>query len=125
VRALVFAPTPQRARWIESELDRDGAVLQVGRTMANIVSALVEDPAPYPSLLVVDFDATSASDVLRLHAVRDRGWCGTIVGIGDVPAALRTSLTIDHVLKPPFVRDSLRDAIRHLRAATMQLPVMR
>jgi len=125
IRAIVYAPVPQRARWIEAELDRDGAVLQLSQSIRNIVSILVDDPAPYPSLLVVDFDSVTPVELMELHLVRERGWFGSIVGLGSVAPALRTSLAIDHVLTPPFVTDSLRDAIAFLRAETRLIPVVR
>ena len=125
IRAIIYAPTPQRARWIEAELDAEGCVVQTSLSVGNVVSVLVSDPAPYPSLLVVDFDDVSALELMRLHAIRERGWFGMIVGLGTVAQPLRESLAIDHVLTPPFVKDSLRDAIAHLTAATRQIPVVR
>jgi len=125
IRALIYAPTPHRARFVETELDREGCVVQICHSINGVVSVLVDDPAPYPSLLVIDFDDVDHIQLMQLHQIRERGWFGSIIGLGTVAAALRQSLAIDHVLTPPFVRDSLRDALAHLTAQTRQIPVMR
>lgn len=125
IRALIYAPTPHRARFVETELDREGCIVQIGHSVNAVVTVLVDDPAPYPSLLVVDFDDVDPIQLMQLHTIRERGWFGSIIGLGTVAAALRQSLAIDHVLTPPFVQDSLRDALAHLTAQTRQIPVMR
>jgi len=125
VRVVMFAPNPQRASWIESELDRPTVVRQIARTVEQIVCALIEDPTPRPQVLVVDLDAVTPGDLLYLHIVRERGWCGRIIGLGVVPPALRASLGIERVLNTPFVRDSLADAIQEIgfHATTKKIPV--
>src|SRR5262245_14985160 len=74
VRAIVFSPAPERQAWIEGELARGRAVVQIGRTITHLVKALCEDPAPRPQVLVIDADSLSVVDVMGLHEVRDRGW---------------------------------------------------
>jgi hypothetical protein len=111
VRAIVFAPEPSRGGWIESELADEPVTVQVARNIAHVVAALVEDPPPRPQVLIVDFDATSPAELLHLHAIREQGWFGVVIALGRVPPSLRTSLRIDRVLTPPFVRDTLRDAV--------------
>lgn len=111
VRVIVYAPAEQRASWIDNELARLDAIVQTARSVAQIIDALVEDPPPRPQVLVVDLDAISAGDLLYLHLVRERGWCGRIIGLGTAPPSLRSSLGIERMLNTPFVRDSLADAI--------------
>lgn len=123
---LVHAASSHRALWVEKELGRLDAVLQIGRHVAHIVSALVEDPPPRPQVLVVDFDAMSAIDVMQLHAIREHGWCGRIIGLGVVPPPLRASLGIERVLNTPFDSNSLRDAVVEIdfEKKTQAIPVM-
>src|SRR5262249_23689962 len=126
VRAIAYSPTSHRIKWIEGELGRDGTVLQVSRNIPGIVSALIDDPAPHPQVLVLDLDGMTPGELMHLHVIREQGWFGSIIALGKVPDLLKISLAIETVLTPPFVRDSLRDAIAGLglRAATTQLPVI-
>jgi len=126
VRAIAYSPTPHRIKWIEGELDRDGTLLQVSRNVKGLVASLLDDPPPHPQILVLDLDGLSPAELMYLHCVREQGWFGSIIALGKVPEPVRKSLTIDQVLTPPFVRDSLRDAIAalNLRAATTQMPTI-
>jgi hypothetical protein len=110
MRVLALAADATLA-WIEQELAREAITLQIARSVAHAVSALVEDPPPRATILVCDFDALDPLQLLELHQIRERGWFGVIVGLGDVPAALRTSLAITHVISPPYVTNLLRSAI--------------
>lgn len=125
--AAIYAPVAQVQRWIEHELDRDRAMVQTAHSVKGLIKALVEDPVPRPSVLVVDVDNVSPGELLELHNLRQLGWFGSIVAIGHTPPALRASLWIDHVLTPPLVRDQLRDAISSLRSPlpTVRIPVIR
>jgi len=122
--AVIYTPQAQVAKWVESELDRDGAVVQTAHSLPALMQSLVDDPTPRPNVLVVDLDAMAPGELLELHSLRERGWFGTIIGLGKVPSELRTSLGIDRSIAPPFVRDRLRDTITELRepAATRQIP---
>jgi hypothetical protein len=122
--AVIYAPKDQVAKWVEGELDRDGAVLQTARDLPQLMHALGEDASPRPNLLVVDLDAITPGELLELHSVREKGWFGTIIGLGRAPEALRMSLGIDRSLVPPFSRDQLKDTIGELRepAATKRMP---
>jgi hypothetical protein len=126
LRVIVHAPQEPRAQWIEHELAGVDAVVQSGRNVEQVVAALIEDPPPRPQVLVVDFDTITQAELLHLHAVREHGWCGRIIGIGIVPAPLRTSLGIERVLNTPLVRDTLRDSIAEIgfHALTRRIPVL-
>jgi hypothetical protein len=125
--AAVYAPNPAVQRWIESELDRDGCMMQSARSIQGLTKALTLDPAPRPNLLIIDLDGIEPVELIALHELRQQGWFGSIIGVGHAPAALRTSLMIDQVLTPPLVQDQLRDAIAELRAPqpTVRLPVIK
>lgn len=125
LRVIVYAPGEQRGTWIHSELSRVEALVQIARSVEQIIGALVEDPPPRPQVLVLDLDAIAAGDLLYLHQVRERGWCGRIIGLGTAPPALRASLGIERMLNTPFVRDSLADAIEEIgfHAATKKIPL--
>ncbi|MDB4952787.1 MAG: hypothetical protein JWO36_356 [Myxococcales bacterium] len=123
-RVLVFAPEPTRAAWIEEELAKEALTVQVTRTVEQTVAALIEDPPPRAQILIADFNAMSPADLLRLHAIREQGWFGTVIGLGTVSMAVRKSLNIDRVLSPPFVRNSLRNAVDGIGVlmATTRIP---
>jgi hypothetical protein len=122
---MIYAPEPSRAAWIESELARapTTVTIQVGRRVRTIVAALVRDPPPRPQVLIVDFDAIKAAELLELHAIRREGWAGRLIALGLVPPSLRASLAIDHVITAPFLRDSLLDCVAGTRHATQTVPM--
>ncbi len=121
-RVLIFAPDPRLRRWIEEELAGEPLVVAVARTAADIVRVLVETPPPRPGILVVDLDAMSPSDVLRVHMIRDRGWAGFVIALGDVAEELRTTLNVEHVLARPFGSEVLRTLVTELDKATTKMP---
>jgi hypothetical protein len=125
VRVITHLPSEARAQWVNEELDRAGAVVQVARTAPAIVMALTEDPPPIPQVLVVDIDNIAPADLFDLHMVRERGWCGRIIALGVVPPALRQSLGIERVLNTPFSTGALGDAIAEIGfdAQTRKIPV--
>jgi hypothetical protein len=110
-RVLLYAPAADVMRWIEAELVDQPIALQIARTVPEIVRVLVEDPPPRPQLLVADVDAIAPADVLGLHDIRDRGWFGSVIALGEVSAPLRASLNIERVLARPLERYALRDAV--------------
>jgi len=126
-RALIYAPIADIARWAESELQRDGMTVQTARTMTHLITALTEDPSARPKFLVIDLDAVSAADLMRLHTIREQGWFGSLIALGHVPPALKQSLAIEVALTPPFSKDQLRDAVETLRTPvpTVRIPVIR
>lgn len=124
VRAVVYAPVEARAEWVERELHGEEIVIQIGRGVADVISALTDDPPPRPQILVVDFDAIHPGEILELHAVRERGWTGMIFALGNVPPDLRRSLRIEEVLTK--LRDNaLRGAVSEVGfdAQTRRLPI--
>ncbi|MBX3158670.1 MAG: hypothetical protein KF773_22065 [Deltaproteobacteria bacterium] len=123
-RAIIFSHSPDRMRSLEGELEHD-MVLTVARSLASVVGALCDDPAPVPQILVIDLDLLAPVEILELHAIRHRGWCGAIIALGDVPDDLRRSLGIDRVFALPVPCDVLREAITRIPfdAQTTRIPV--
>ena len=123
---LIYAPSPIRATWIEAELAHSPVMVQLGHSVAQVVSALVEDPPPRPQILVADFDALDAGELMHLHVLREQGWFGRIIALGELPPSLRRSLSIERVLTAPFVQNALRDVITTsgFQTSTTRLPVL-
>ncbi len=113
-RTLVYVPG-LFSGWVESELDGTRALVQVGRTFEQAVAALVDDPTPRPQVLVLDFDALTAIELVELCSLRERGWFGSIIALGDIPKALSTQIGIECVLRPPVHGHALREAMAELR----------
>lgn len=124
---LIFAPDDKVMRWIEEELAELLLTRQVARSAREIVSALVEDPPPRPQLLVADFDSLTAGDVLGLHAIRDHGWFGSLIALGDVSDELRASLNIERILARPLGSEVLRKAVTQvgLDRETTKMPKLK
>jgi hypothetical protein len=125
IRTLICAGEPTRATWIEGELARApiSITIQVARKVRTVVSALVRDPEPRPQVLIVDFDSMSPGELLELHAIRHEGWTGRLIGIGVVTQELVASLGVDHVFRPPLVRDSLLDYVAGTRHASVTVVI--
>jgi hypothetical protein len=123
LRVLVYASDGRRLSWIDGELDTSGLVIQRGRSIAEIVAALVEDPPPRPQVLIADFDLVAVPELQQLHAMRQQGWFGTIFGLGKVSMALRRSLQIERVFAAPYPLHGLRAALALLShdARTMRI----
>jgi hypothetical protein len=111
VRAMVLAPVPAIAAWIEDELSQCQATWQLGRTIEQAVAGLTEDPPPRAQLLIVDLDALAPGDLLGLHAIRDLGWFGLVYGLGSAPPELRRSLGIHRLIAPPYGAGTLAEAV--------------
>jgi hypothetical protein len=126
VRVLVYVPSPTRARWVDGELAGKSVLLQIGFSVAQVVSALVEDPPPRPQVLVADLDDMRPGELMHLHVLREQGWFGRIIALGDLPPALISSLQIERVIGEPFARDALRDAITNAGfvAPTTKMPIL-
>jgi hypothetical protein len=127
IHVLVYAPDPERRQWVERELGSDTA-LQIARDVSELVSAVVEDSRTRPQLLVIDVDQLTAGELFHLHEIRERGWCGALIALGQVPPSLRASLQITSVIRAPFVVHSLANELVRYRCATeertMPIPIV-
>lgn len=127
MRVLVYARQAPRASWVETELQHRVVMVQLGFSVAQVVSALTEDPPPRPQILVADFDDMDAGELFHLQVLREQGWFGRIIALGDVPETLCQSLSIERVIGMPFPRDALRDAISETGAGpqhTTKMPAI-
>jgi hypothetical protein len=127
LRVLAFAPGSEIEDWIISEISRVDAFVQIERNVENVIAALIEDPPPRPAIVVIDFDRMDAGAMLQLHAIRDQGWCGVIIGMGMIPIPLRSSLGIERVVGLPATDGDLAKAIDAVgfSAQTVRIPVRR
>lgn len=126
IRVLVYTPSESWLSWIESEFANEPVMVQIGHSVSQVVSALVEDPPPRPQVLIADFDAMNGGEIMHLHVLREQGWFGRILALGNIPASLHSSLSIDHALRPPFATGALRDliAVSTFDAYTTKLPIL-
>jgi hypothetical protein len=123
IHVLALGPEATIER-IESELASEAITLQIARSVPQAVAALVDDPPPRATILIADFDALTPPELLELHSIRERGWFGSIIGIGDVPNDLRTSLAVANVLPQPLRPNILKSAISRagIGIATTKMP---
>jgi hypothetical protein len=68
-----------------------------------------------PALLIVEFDRAPPIDGLR--ALRDRGWTGSLLAIGNVETEVRHTLGVDVVLATKLTSYELKRAVRSMLAA--------
>jgi hypothetical protein len=124
VRVLVYAP--KRAAALEAAIADKTVLVQLGFSVDQVVSALIEDPPPRPQILIADFDDMGAGEIMHLHVLREQGWFGRIIALGELPQALCTSLGVERVVSVPLARDALRDLIRSagFGGPTTKLPVL-
>jgi len=111
VRAVALVSDGLRAGWFASELAAFPIVLELARSVPQAVAWLTDDRPPRPQILFVDFDPLTPIDVLQLHAIRERGWFGVIIGFGNVARDLRTSLNIECVLENDTAGVELREIV--------------
>src|SRR5579884_440565 len=111
-RALILAADPDVRRWIEHELFGESVALQFVSTLAEIVGTLTLVPPPWPRLLVLDMTAVPPAEAPLLRTLRDAGWPGKVIAIGDLTAGTRLRLGIDRVLPRAFKAERLRNAVK-------------
>lgn len=119
-RILVFAPDPQVRVWIEHETFGEHYTVETVESIADILTCLTLVPPPWPQFLIVEVDAISREDAELLAAIRDGGWSGIAIAIGDPGKPLQRSLGIDIVLPRTLDYELLRDA---LKSFTRKLPL--
>ncbi|MBA3463529.1 MAG: hypothetical protein H0T46_26470 [Deltaproteobacteria bacterium] len=125
LRILAYAPGSKREEWILSDLRKVAAIVQVARSPTDVIAALTEDPPPVPAVLVLDFDHMPAAEMLLIHTIRERGWCGEIVAVGAIAMAMRNSLGIERVVSATAPPGALTNEINSVgfHAKTTQIPL--
>ena len=114
-RVLILARDPDVLRWIDHELFAERVTTQIADGLVEAISALALVPPPWPQIFIVEVAAFSA-DVTLLRTIRDAGWPGTVIAIGEPTKHVRTALGIDVVLDRALGSEVLRNAIRDLTA---------
>jgi hypothetical protein len=109
IHAIVYAPA--HADWVERELAGTPMTVEQAGSIKQVMEALLGTPPPRPQYLIVDVEQMSVGELLELHAIREQGWFGTVIGLGHVALSLRKSLGIDRTL------DAGRDSLRHIALA--------
>ena len=109
-RVIAFAQDPALVRWIEQELAGQQLAVEVVSSVREMLEALIGRDPPHPQIVVVDFDAMTAAEVLDFHRIRD-AWFGAVIGVGVVTDELRTSLNVERVLDRSLSPGVLRTAI--------------
>jgi hypothetical protein len=121
---LVFAPDHET--WVKSELAGTELTIDVAPSVKRVVEILIDDSAPRPQILIVDFNSMSAGELLHLHSIREQGWFGTVIALGRVPASLRKSMNIERSVDvaPYKLRPIAALAGQHV-THTMRMPKLR
>ena len=115
---LILARDPAVLRWIDHELFGERVSSTVVATFADVVASLTLIPPPWPRYLIIDADEISAADSEMLAAIRNAGWTGVVIAIGDVSDAVCRSLDIDITVPRSFGCEVLRNELkRAIRAA--------
>ena len=125
LRVMIYSPDEDRAADLERALD--GYLIQVARSTRTLVNALALDPPPRPQVLVIEIDPLTPVELFELHRLRDNGWFGSIIALGNVPDSLRRSLGIEIIFPRSPAASLLRETISNLPfdAQTTRLPVLR
>ena len=124
-RVLIYAPDPELRVWIEHELFGEPMTAQFVQSLADVVTTLTLVPPPWPQLLIVDVSASSPADIETLRSVRDAGWCGSVVAIGEPSEELHRALDIDRVLPATRTPEALRNAIKRVGVERPTVPLRR
>jgi hypothetical protein len=95
-------------RWVEHETFGERMTIEFVDQLADALSNLASKP---PQLLIVDADAISRAEVELLAEIRDAGWRGKLIAIGDVNPR---SLGVDLALERKFDCELLRNALKRL-----------
>lgn len=111
-RVLVFARDATVLRWVEHELFGEQVSSTVVTALGDVVAHLTLTPPPWSQYLIVDAAELSPVDVALLGAIRQAGWGGVVIAIGDACDTSRQALGIDVVLPRCFGNELLRNALK-------------
>jgi hypothetical protein len=115
-RILVFASDPALRRWVEHETFGERVSVEFVDALADIVTTLTLVPPPWPQFLIIDAEAISLGDLELLAAIREAGWSGAVIAVGDASEALQRALGTDLVLPRTFECERLRNAFKGIRS---------
>jgi hypothetical protein len=132
VRAECYLPHGPTRRWAVTELDAVGAESVEARAFGHLVAAIRARTTRVPRLpagaapalapgqprvlVVLDYDAVSATDISTLASARWSGFTGSIVLLARTPVQprLRALLEVDLVIGAPFVDGTLAGWIERM-----------
>jgi len=77
---------------------------------------------PSPQFLVIDAEAMSPFQVAVLAGIRDAGWRGSVIGIGDVSIDMQHSVGVDVIVDRSLGSEVLRNALKHVRTTCYVSP---
>lgn len=113
-RILAFAPREEVRLWIEHETFGERVSVEFVNAVADIITGLTLVPPPWPRLLILDADAISSTDLEFLAAIRQSGWDGAVIAIGDASRLLQRTLGTDVVLPRTLDCELLRNTMKQL-----------
>ena len=110
---MIYARDAALLRSIEHELFGERISSHVVHSLGDVIANLTLVPPPWPHYLIVDAAEISSADVRLLGAIREAGWHGIVIVIGEASAETCQSLGIDVVLPRSFGNEVLRNALKH------------
>ena len=113
-RVLVYAEDPEVRRFIDHELFAEPVTSEVAHGLAEVIENLTAEAPRRAQILIVDLAVMAAADFRVLAAVRDAGWPGMVIAVGDAPAGLCRTLGIDRVVARALRAETLRNAIANI-----------
>jgi hypothetical protein len=116
-RVLIYTSDATLLRSIEHDLFGERLTSHVVRSLTDVITNLTLVPPPWPQYLIVDAAAISPADAPLLGAIREAGWRGVVIAIGDPSAETCHSLGIDVVLPRSFGTEVLRNSLKHAAMA--------
>jgi hypothetical protein len=123
-QVLIYARDPAVLRWIDHELFGERLASTVVGTLTDVVANLTLTPPPWPRYLIIDSDDISAADIRLLASIREAGWPGVVLAIGDAPRHLHQSLGVDISVPRNFEYEALRNELKRARSAASSLHLL-
>lgn len=114
---LIYTRDTILLRSIEHELFGERLASQVVSSLTDVITSLTLVPPPWPQYLIVDAAELSSADAHLLGAIREAGWQGVVIAIGEASTEMRLSLGIDVVLPRSFGTEVLRNALKQAALA--------
>ncbi|HEX5062437.1 MAG TPA: hypothetical protein VFV99_23860 [Kofleriaceae bacterium] len=103
-------------RWIEHEMFGERVSVDFVDAVPDILTSLTLVPPPWPQLLIIDLDAIARAEVDQLATIREAGWPGMVIALGDPGVTVQRSLDIDIVVPRSLKCEQLRNALKELRS---------
>lgn len=110
-RVLVFARDPAFLRWIDHELFGERLSTTVVSTLADVVASLTLVPPPWPCTLILDGAELTAGDGALLSSIREAGWPGIVIAVGDGCNELVTDVSMPRSLEYELLRNELKRVV--------------